>query len=121
MEAQEFTSGQTYMRADGDVIELAKVFPLDESIAYVVARSEEHTYRVGLRGSVSFTELRSDYRRVPDSGQYWRPKGWPGCAVRVSSVVDGLVTYRTNAGCGSAYTKPLDEFLAEAEPHRSFS
>jgi hypothetical protein len=56
--------GQRYRRADGDVVELKAVFPLDESIAFLVVQSPEHTYREGLRGTVSFSGLAENYKRV---------------------------------------------------------
>lgn len=51
-----------------------------------------------------------------ESGSYWQPAGWSGVSVRVSVVLHGVVTYRTNAGCGAAHKMPVAEFLKKAQP-----
>jgi hypothetical protein len=55
------------------------------------------------------------------SGSYWRPRGWAGVSVRVSKVEDGIVFYRTNAGCGTLQEMPVAEFLSKGEIAKSAS
>lgn len=66
--------GQRYRRADGDVVELKAVFPLDQSIAFLIVEAPNHTYRRGLRGTVSFSGLAEHYELVPSAAPnalYW--------------------------------------------------
>lgn len=78
--------GQRYRRADGDVVELKAVFPLDQSIAFLIVEAPNHTYRRGLRGTVSFSGLAEHYELAPSAAP--NALMWAGTRYLVLGTVD---------------------------------
>lgn len=72
-------AGQKYKRtgdsSTGEVIELQAVFPLDQSIAFLIVEAPHARYRKGLRGTVSFSDLDKNYTLIPAGSEpdalYW--------------------------------------------------